>query len=357
MNARPAVFAAGRRVFRADTCETVRRAAERGEIALRALAHGSYPGRRLAPQTLPEVCSVGYWDVPRAASWGLDWHRNEGIEFTYVSRGRTAFAVEGRESMLRRGHLTVTRPWQTHRVGNPNVGASRLHWLILDVGVRRPHQPWRWPDWLVCSPADLRSLTTLLRHNEQAVWAVGEAVGSAFERIAAAVDGWSGPSPETRIKLEINGLLVALHEILTRRRVPLDRRLIRAERTVRMFLADLARDPAGPWTLDSMAEECGLGRTRFAHYCRQIANTTALEYLARCRVEAAARLLRARPGMSVTEVALASGFSSSQYFATVFRKFLGRSPREVRKARPAGNLARSATVGSAGGAIRAAGPG
>jgi transcriptional regulator GlxA family with amidase domain len=45
---------------------------------------------------------------------------------------------------------------------------------------------------------------------------------------------------------------------------------------------------------------------------------------------AAARLLRAEPGRSILDVALGCGFSTSQYFATLFRRQFGCAPREYR---------------------------
>ena len=78
-----------------------------------------------------------------------------------------------------------------------------------------------------------------------------------------------------------------------------------------------------------MAAECGLGRTRFAHYCQGLTNLTPREYLSRLRV-LRARLLLEAGEHSVTQVAYACGFGSSQYFATVFRRSLGYTPQEHR---------------------------
>jgi AraC-like DNA-binding protein len=329
----PAVFEVGGHVYTADTCEPVRAAAARGDVRLSALVHGTYPGRLLPPDTLPEICSVGVWDAPGDQTWGLATHRNEGIELTYLSRGKAAFAVQRRSYALRRGHLTITRPWQAHSVGNPGVTASRLHWLILDVGMRRPNQPWRWPSWVVLSPPDLRRLTTLLRHNEQPVWHVGGEVGRCFERLTGAVEQGPGPSAETRLKIEINALLAAIMDILGRRRVPLDGRLSSNQRTVELFLSELRKNLEGEWTLEAMAEQCGLGRSRFAHYCRLVTNLPPMVYLAQCRVKESARMLGARSDLSVTDVAMACGFPTSQYFATLFRKQMGVTPSEYRRKR------------------------
>jgi len=53
---------------------------------------------------------------------------------------------------------------------------------------------------------------------------------------------------------------------------------------------------------------------------------TPLQYLTHCRVELAARMLVEQPQASVTDVAFACGFNSSQYFATVFRRLRGCAP-------------------------------
>ena len=50
-------------------------------------------------------------------------------------------------------------------------------------------------------------------------------------------------------------------------------------------------------------------------------------------LEAAARWLRADPARSVTDIAFACGFQTSQYFAHQFRRRFGRTPSDYREAR------------------------
>ena len=327
------VFQGPGHVFFADSCEPLKAAAARGDVEVDALSRGSYPGRRLLARELPEVRSVGFWDASRSQAWGLDWHRNEGIEITYVARGSIAFAVDGHELPLHQGDLTITRPWQAHRVGDPHVAASRLFWLILDVGVRRPHQPWAWPSWLIFPPKLARALTTLLQQNEQPVWRANATIEACFEKIAIVMQDPSVDAREVRLKLSINDLLLEVLELLERKNIPLDESLNTSRRSVEMFLDSLAYRSDQRWDLASMAQECCLGRSRFAYYCRQITNMTPIEYLTHCRLQAAAALLRDRKTTSITEVAYACGFESSQYFATVFRSNMGLSPSEFRDGR------------------------
>ncbi|MBA3710219.1 MAG: helix-turn-helix transcriptional regulator, partial [Planctomycetes bacterium] len=315
----------------ADTCEPLKAAMSRGDVRVGAWSRRGYPGNRLPSHRLREICSVGVWDAAGRQSWGLAEHCNEGIELTCLLRGRLAFSVDGADHLLRPGQITITRPWQAHRVGDPVVGASRLFWLIIDVGVRRPDQPWRWPSWLLCSEQELARLTVLMRHNEQAVWDADPEVGRCIERLAKHLFDGARVLDETRLKLAINEVIVALLAMLEGRGIALDARLSTSQRTVELFLESLTSSAGEPWDLAAMASRCGLARSRFTHHCKRIVNMRPMEYLARCRVASAQRALIERPLRSITRIAFDSGFESSQYFATVFRQVTGRPPRAYRE--------------------------
>ena len=319
-----------------DTCEPLKQAAGRSEVRVEALSRGGYPGRRLTAEADKSLRSAGYWDAPSDQVWGLDWHCNEGVEIGFLEAGGLPFEVEKQSHRLKAGTLTITRPWQRHKVGNPNVTASRYHWLIIDVGVRHPNQGWHWPGWLLLPREELAVLTKFLRHNEQPVWPASEAVRRGFQSLGEAVAGEVRPRSIARVKLLINEILLALLDLLQQERPRLDGSLSSNERTIRLFLQNLPRRVGEAWTLEAMAAECGLGRSHFSHYFRQITNRTPFEFLTQCRIETSLEFLRTRPESTVTEIALECGFQSGQYFATVFSKHTGQSPREFRN-RPTGS--------------------
>src|SRR2546425_303811 len=100
---------------------------------------------------------------------------------------------------------------------------------------------------------------------------------------------------------------------------------------VEMFfrgLKDGSIDLGEQWTLDLMASHCNMGVTAFSKYAHELVNIGAMEYLSQCRLDRAARQLREHPEASVTDVAFASGFNSSQYFATCFRRRFKKSPSQ-----------------------------
>ncbi len=325
------------RTYRADTCGPVIEAVQSGQLRQAALVRGQYPGRMLARHALPGVRSLGFWDADRPQDWGLDWHRNEGLELTFLESGAIGFAVEGQEFRLQSGDLTFTRPWQLHRVGDPKVGAGRLHFLIMDVGVRRPHQTWHWPSWIVLTPDDLRQLTDVLRHNEQPVWRATPEVARCFCRIGAAVEADRDGSNISSLAVQINQLFLSVLEMFRGQEVKLDASLSSTRRTVELFWTDLCQTPdqlALEWTVRGMARRCGMGVTNFIRHSRELTNMTPIQYLNHCRLTAAAQMLKEWPDQSVTDIAMRCGFTSSQYFATLFRRKFGSTPRAHRRDEP-----------------------
>lgn len=209
-----------------------------------------------------------------------------------------------------------------------STGVGRLHWIIIDVGVRQPHQEWKWPEWLVILPEDLAELTAYLRENEQPAWNASAEIQDCFQQIGKTIREGTSPS---RLAVYANELLLHLLEHFREEDAPRVKSLTDARRSVELFLSSLAVSHADPWTLESMAESCGLGMTRFTHYCKRITNQTPQQHLNQLRLEAAATELKERPEKSVTDIAFDRGFSTSQYFSTAFRKAYGVTPREYRK--------------------------
>lgn len=322
------------KAYVADRCEPLVQAVDAGKVDLHALTHNGYPGSPLSPSQLPGVLSVGFWDAKGRQDWGLNQHCNEGIEITYLETGTLAFTVSGTVNELHPGNLTITRPWQPHALGNPQVGPGRLHWLILDVGIRKPHQRWQWPAWLLLTAEDLKHLTELLSHNETPIWSVDPHAAAYFQRIAELIQNPDKIARISALAVLINGLLLSIYEALIDQNIPLNPELTTSQRSAQLFLESVKGNKpllSQNWTAATMAEQCGLGVTHFTKLCKIITNMTPLEYLNYQRIEIAAGLLGQNPSQSITDVALQTGFNTSQYFATVFSRYKKCSPKQYRR--------------------------
>jgi AraC-like DNA-binding protein len=315
--------------YEIDRCEPQNRAIETGKISFHALTKGHYPGTCVPENVLPGLNSIGFWNAGDAQDWGEDPHRNEGVEIIFLETGSMAFAADQKRHNLRAGQFTITRPWQLHKLGAPNIGPGRLHWLIIDVGVRRPHQNWLWPAWMVLTNDDLAKLTRKLRHNENPVWNATPAITQSFRELAHTVEVWDQPHAVSRLATYLNQLFLGILDALSEQQTQETPDLTSRQRTVELFLSDVEHNSAisrEPWNIDSLAEHCNMGVTAFSKYCRELVNSGPMEFLNRCRLDHAARQLREQPGISVTDVAFANGFNSSQYFATCFRRRFKISP-------------------------------
>ena len=334
IKATPPKFRAQNKTYVADRCEDLVEAQKANKLELHALVRAGYPGTPMLNKELPGVLSVGFWDAAEEQEWGLKRHCNEGIEITYLETGSMAFTVDNKEYPLKSGKLTVTRPWQPHALGNPNIGPGRLHWVILDVGVRQPHQRWQWPDWFVMSREDIKLLTTLLSHNEDHVWQACSDTASCFTEIARTIQNKQDKFQVSRLAVLINQLFLTILNMLDGKSIALAPELTSAQRTVELFLDDLKVDMillCKAWTTVEMAQECSVGATRFTALCKKISNMTPKHYLNYHRIKAASKMLTKKKRLNITEVALSCGFTSSQYFSTVFKEFKGCSPKAFRE--------------------------
>ena len=87
-------------------------------------------------------------------------------------------------------------------------------------------------------------------------------------------------------------------------------------------------------SIDDLVSRSRLSPARFYQAFKERTGTNPKDHLLRLRLEEAVRLLRNQPDRSVIDIAHELGFSSSQYFATVFRRYLGTTPSRLRGQRP-----------------------
>lgn len=83
-------------------------------------------------------------------------------------------------------------------------------------------------------------------------------------------------------------------------------------------------------SLNDIARAGGVSQSLCNQIFNKLTEKSPIEYLAQYRCRKVADLL-ASSGMSMTEVAEATGFSGASYMAETFKKYFGQSPREYKK--------------------------
>lgn len=109
------------------------------------------------------------------------------------------------------------------------------------------------------------------------------------------------------------------------------RRLMVAVSDVRIgrAIAAIHRDPAQPWTVDRLAREAGMSRTRFAERFQDLAGMGPVSYLTEWRLQRAAAAL-ATTRQPIASIAHACGYSNTASFTRAFAGRFGRTPKQLR---------------------------
>lgn len=99
---------------------------------------------------------------------------------------------------------------------------------------------------------------------------------------------------------------------------------------VRRIIGHIQENLEGNLNIEQMALQYGVSSRYVRKYFEQQMGMGCNEYITMLRIGKAKRLLW-NPDLSVTDVALMSGFSSSQYFCKVFHRQIGMTPAEYRR--------------------------
>ncbi|HEU0201100.1 MAG TPA: AraC family transcriptional regulator [Burkholderiaceae bacterium] len=92
----------------------------------------------------------------------------------------------------------------------------------------------------------------------------------------------------------------------------------------------LHREPAAPWTLETLASEVGASRSRLAESFTRFVGQPPMQYLTQWRLQLAARML-ADSAVKVAAVARDFGYESEASFSRAFKRFVGVSPAQWRR--------------------------
>ena len=85
-----------------------------------------------------------------------------------------------------------------------------------------------------------------------------------------------------------------------------------------------------PWTVESLAEACGMSRSAFALRFKGLVGETPIEYLTSWRMHKATALLQ-KGDKKLLEVAKSVGYDSDAAFSKAFKRIVGVAPRAYRR--------------------------
>ncbi|WP_343580401.1 AraC family transcriptional regulator [Acinetobacter sp.] len=95
-------------------------------------------------------------------------------------------------------------------------------------------------------------------------------------------------------------------------------------------LAAIHNRPEDAWTVESLAEQCCMSRSKFASLFHEVIGESPLAYLQQHRMRLASQYLR-KSNYSVQQIANKVGYSSETAFSQAFKRTFEHSPKQYRQ--------------------------
>lgn len=270
----------------------------------------------LADSQLPEIPVFGI-DRQMFAEAGIPMHIHKGLmEIHLIKQGEQVFHVAGRDYTVRSGEFFVTWPDEPHSFGGQPHSRCLIYWTQFRLPCRRA-------SLFGLTAARAQPLLQSLRHLPQRHIPGSDAIATLFEEMFHIQQNTAGPTKSLELASRFVQWLIEV--IRCAYRQPRGRLSTDIAAVVRR----IENDPLATPTLKELADSACLSLSRFKAKFKQQTHLPPREFLLRCKISRAKKWLR-EMDMPITTMAHQLGFSSSQNFATIFKRYVSLPPREFR---------------------------
>jgi len=243
-------------------------------------------------------------------------HCHRGMEFIVLLKGTQQYEVEGHIYTLHGGDVFMTLPEEEHSGGKAVQDVAEIIWFQLSYGEKS--------GFLGMEPSVSDYLYNELHQYKQRVLHVSQTQLQVLER---SFDLLCGSSDKERA-LGHNYLLAFLIRNLCGLEEPLGRNGdsgFDAAAAKAYMKEHLYENPQ----LEELAACCGFSPSKYSACFKEAVGMTPHAYMIQLKMERAKELLR-ESDKNITEIAQELMFSTSDYFASVFKKYTGKTPTQYR---------------------------
>lgn len=252
------------------------------------------------------------------------------LRIYFIVDGKFEWTIDHQGHILYPGDVALILPGQTIGGSKGYLDIGTLFYLSIEIANREELAAEGLGKWSTLSERERHTIAKFLMLNNTPVIKMKEAANILHETHVEMMNQELGYI--TRVNHLVDWLLITIcrqsrRQASSRRDFP--QTFMKLEQTLRQNLAH-------QWTVEEMAAQFGLGTTAFTEKVKHYTGFSPLNYLINIRVSEAIKRLK-RPDASVTDIALETGFYSSQHFSTTFKKLTGYTPGEFRKSNAAGS--------------------
>lgn len=250
----------------------------------------------------------------------LDTHIHKGMmEICYYHKGEQVYEVNNKTYCLKGGDVFVNFPDELHGTADHPEERGVMYWLLIKM-------PIAGNGFFYLNKKESKPIVDALINLPVRHFRGNAKIRGILETILELTD----KKGNTMQRIMLENLLISF----------LIQVIMDANNTTQ-----ISKDPCGnadkiytfimnnfkeQLTIKAMAKIINLSESRFKGWFKEEFGIPPLEFILRKRIEEAKILIKTQPILRINEIAFNLGFSSPQYFATMFKQFTSLSPKEFK---------------------------
>lgn len=266
---------------------------------------------------LPNIVKLGKADYPKAHN-ALEEHVHpDCFEVCYHYNGQQRYVIGDTTFQTKSGDLFITLPNEKHGTGASPEEKSGLFYLVFQC----------MPDtknFLGLNGAETEHIKHSLFSIKKRVFHGNPKIKNLFNDI---LDIYFCQHDMKAAR--IYALFIEFFYLLTKDIDVANRDLEDIPDDIAEAMKWIDQHYAGDVNTNALADRVFLYTSQFKRKFKKYTGFSPYDYIVRKKIGLSKERLHS--GMSITEIAVELGFSSSQHFATVFKKYLDQTPSEFRK--------------------------
>jgi len=263
-----------------------------------------------------DAAILGRYEYSRAHPPLKEHSHGDMMEISFLERGEQTYLVNDEEFHMRGGDVFVTHPNELHGTGNYPEGKGVMFWLLIRI---RPEA-----DTVLDLP---KSEGITLLEQLQCLPRIFRGERNIKDTLYRIFDVHGRNAGGLQV-LNVRNLLIRfLLDIAHSARATAPQGI---SPEILEIMQHVKKNVTKNFLLEELASRVGLSVSRFKARFKDEVGIPPADYVSRQKVNEAMDMLQ-KTGMPITHVATRLGYSSSQYFATAFRRYTGKTPSQARR--------------------------
>jgi AraC-like DNA-binding protein len=279
-----------------------------------------YHYKEMPDQTFPvDIFKRQFWEP--GPIFNQHWH--EHLQLIYFLSGKALIGCNSRSYLAKAGDLAVINGNELHY--GENLSASLVCYMIrIDFSFLLSNQidscQTKYIAPLIQNQISFKNLV----HNDRNITHCTKKMIAEYTSKKAGYELAIKACTYELVVLLLRGYLDKIYSEKERSSIM---RNVKRFQQILDFLDNHYREPI---TIEQLASMVCISKYHFCRLFKERTGKSAGDYIHHLRINYALKLMR-ESDLNITEIALASGFSDTNYFCRVFRKYQNFSPSQYRK--------------------------